>query len=154
MTYAIRPATSTDVRHIVHHRERMFREMGTVCDSPAMADACTRWYAEAIPAGTYRGWMIQTEKGDVVGGGGLIVMPWSPGPSRMDAPLMAWVFNVFVEPAHRGHGLARRLMEAMHAWCREHGIERLALNATDAGAHVYRRLGYGVVPEPMMRLDL
>ena len=67
---------------------------------------------------------------------------------------MAWVFNVFVERAHRGHGLGRHLMEAMHAWCREQGIERMALNATAAGARVYRTLGYGVVPDPMMRLDV
>jgi GNAT superfamily N-acetyltransferase len=153
MTYAIRPATAVDIPHIVHHREQMFREMGTVCDYAVMAEACARWYAEAVPAGTYRGWMAQTETGEVVGGGGLIVMPWSPGPSRADSR-MAWVFNVYVEPTHRGHGLARRLMEAMHAWCGEQGIGRLALNATEAGAHIYRALGYGVVPEPMMRLDL
>jgi GNAT superfamily N-acetyltransferase len=153
MSYTIRPATSADIPRIVHHREQMFREMGTVCDFPAMTAACAQWYAEAVPAGIYRGWMVQAETGEVVAGGGLIVTPWSPGPSRTD-PRMAWVFNVFVEPTHRGHGLARRLMAAMHAWCSEHGIERLALNATAAGAQVYRALGYGVVPEPMMRLDL
>ena len=96
--------------------------------------------------------MAETD-GRVIGGGGLIVTPWSPGPSRFD-PRMAWVYNVFVEPAHRGRGVARRLMKAMHAWCREHRIERLALNATEAGARVYRTQGYTVVPDPMMRLDL
>jgi GNAT superfamily N-acetyltransferase len=152
MGYTIRAASVADIPHVVHHRERMFREMGTVCDYAAMADACTRWYIEALPAGTYRGWMAETD-GRVIGGGGLIVTPWSPGPSRFD-PRMAWVYNVFVEPAHRGRGVARRLMEAMHAWCREHRIERLALNATEAGARVYRTQGYSVVPDPMMRLDL
>jgi len=152
MGYTIRAASVADIPHVVHHRERMFREMRTVCDYAAMADACTRWYIEALPAGTYRGWMAETD-GRVIGGGGLIVTPWSPGPSRFD-PRMAWVYNVFVEPAHRGRGVARRLMEAMHAWCREHRIERLALNATEAGARVYRTQGYTVVPDPMMRLDL
>ncbi|HVG86111.1 MAG TPA: GNAT family N-acetyltransferase [Vicinamibacterales bacterium] len=152
MGYTIRAASAADIPHVVDHRERMFREMGTVCDYAAMADACTRWYIEALPAGTYRGWMAETD-GRVIGGGGLIVTPWSPGPSRFD-PRMAWVYNVFVEPAHRGRGVARRLMEAMHAWCREHRIERLALNATEAGARVYRTQGYTVVPDPMMRLDL
>lgn len=152
MSYTIRVASAADIPHIVHHREQMFREMGTACDYAAMADACTRWYGEALPTGTYRGWMVE-RGGQVVGGGGMIVMPWSPGPSRFD-PRMAWVYNVFVEPAHRGHGLGRRLMEAMHAWCRTQGIERLALNATAAGARVYRDLGYTSPDEPMMRLDL
>jgi GNAT superfamily N-acetyltransferase len=152
MSYSIRPASVADVAHVVHHREQMFREMRTVCDYAAMAAACTRWYSEALPSGLYRGWMAEHD-GRVIGGGGVIVSPWSPGPSRFD-PRMAWVYNVYVEPSHRKHGLARRLMEAMHAWCREQGIERLALNATEAGARVYREQGYSVVPEPMMRLDL
>lgn len=152
MSYSIRVATADDIAHVVAHRERMFREMGTVCDYEAMAAACTRWYEEALPAGTYRGWMAEHEA-RVIGGGGMIVMPWSPGPTRLD-PRMAWIYNMFVEPAHRGRGVARRLIEAMHAWCREQGIERLALNATEAGARVYRAIGYSVVPDPMMRIDL
>lgn len=152
MACSIRVATVEDIAHIVAHRERMFREMGTVCDYEAMAAACRRWYEEALPAGTYRGWMAEHEA-RVVGGGGMIVVPWSPGPTRLD-PRMAWIYNMFVEPAHRGQGVARQLIEAMHAWCREQGIERLALGATEAGARVYHRLGYGVVKEPMMRLDL
>lgn len=152
MSYTIRIALPADIPHIVRHREQMFREMGTACDYAAMADACARWYAEALPAGTYRGWMAEHEN-RVIGGGGMIVMPWSPGPSRFD-PRMAWVYNVFVDRSHRGRGVARRLMQAMHAWCRAAGIERLALNATAAGARVYRELGYSIPHEPMMRLDL
>ena len=159
MTHVIRPATVEDVPHIVHHREQMFREMGTQCDYARMARECTAWYLTAVPAGTYRGWMIEDhtagagEMASVVGGGGLIVMPWSPGPLRFD-PRMAFVYNVYVDPAHRGRELARRLMDAMHAWCRSAGVERLALNATAAGERVYTTLGYAVTPEPMMRLDL
>lgn len=152
MAYVIRAASAADIPTIVLHRGRMFREMGTACDYEAMAAACTRWYAEALPTGTYRGWMAEID-GRVIGGGGMIVVPWSPGPTRLN-PRMAWVYNVFVDPEHRGSGVARQLMDAMHAWCRDQGIERLALNATEAGARVYRGLGYSVVPEPMMRLDL
>ena len=152
MKYTIRPALAADVPHIVHHREQMFRAMGTICDYAAMAQASTRWYREALPAGIYRGWLAEHED-TVVGGSGMIVMPWSPGPSRLD-PRMAWIYNVWVERPHRGHGIARGLMDVMLAWCRAKGIERLALNATAAGARVYREMGYTTVHEPMMRLDL
>ena len=152
MKYIIREALTADIPHIVHHREQMFRVMGTICDYAAMAQACARWYRHAMPDGTYRGWLAEYEE-VVVGGAGMIVMPWSPGPSRLD-PRMAWIYNVYVERAHRGHGLARRLVDTMHAWCRTQGIQRLALNATEAGARVYREFGYTAVRETMMRIDL
>ncbi|MEZ5288883.1 MAG: GNAT family N-acetyltransferase [Vicinamibacterales bacterium] len=152
MPYSIRTATAADVPHIVHHREQMFRDMGTACDYAAMAEACTHWCADAVEAGTYRGWMAE-DQDRVIGGGGLIVMPWSPGPMRLD-PRCAFVFNVYVERPYRRQGLARALMAAMHAWCAEAGIERLALNASRAGQRVYEELGYAAVDEPMMRLDL
>jgi GNAT superfamily N-acetyltransferase len=153
MSCTIRTATVADVPHIVHHREQMFRAMGTTCDYAAMAEAGARWYSQAVASGGYRAWMIDHASAGVVGGAGVIVMPWSPGPTRLD-PRCAFVFNVYVEPAHRGQGLARRLMEAVHTWCRDAGIERVALNASAAGEPTYQRLGYTVTPQPMMRLDL
>jgi hypothetical protein len=79
MRYLIRQATVLDVTHIVQQREQMFREMGTACDYEKMAEACTRWYQEAVRAGTYSGWMIEEhplvnakpgEASAIVGGGG------------------------------------------------------------------------------------
>lgn len=152
MSYTIRQASAADVPVLVQHRESMFLEMGTAADWTAMAEACGHWYTQAMAGGIFRGWVAETD-GIAVGGAGLIVLPWSPGPTRVDAR-MGWVINVFVDPDHRGRGVARQLMEAIHAWCREQGVERLALNATEAGARIYRDLGYTAVAQPMLRLDL
>ena len=43
---------------------------------------------------------------------------------------IAVVYNVYTEPAHRRQGLARRIMDAIHAWCRDQGIASVALNAS------------------------
>ena len=153
MDYRIRPATPDDVPYMVHQRVEMFRDMGTAGDYPAMADAYGRWLHRELPAGTYRGWMAESAEGQVVAGAGIIVFPWAPGPAVLD-PRMVFVFNVYTDPAHRRHGLARRLMEAIHGWCRSEGIQRLALNATDAGRPIYEAMGYQVMAEPMMRVTL
>jgi GNAT superfamily N-acetyltransferase len=153
MSYTFRPASTADIPHLVQQRELMFREMGVECDYPAMATACARWFDRAVPDGTFRGWMIAHEREGVVGGGGLIVLPWTPGPYRLD-PRLGFVFNVYVNPPHRRQGLAERLMETMHAWCREQGLERIALNSSAGGRSIYERMGYVVAAEPMMRFDL
>ena len=153
MTYSIRLATVADIPHFVRHREQMFRDMGIPAEFNAMAAATTGWLATAIPDGTYRGWVATTPGDAVVAGGGLIVIPWPPGPLTMD-PRCGFVFNVYTEPEHRKQGLGRRLMEAMHEWCRDEGIARVALNASTFGRPVYEAMGYVVDNEPMMRLKL
>lgn len=129
----------------------MFREMGIAAAFDDMAAATELWLRHAIPSHVYRGWMAVTESGEVAAGGGLIVIPWPPGPITMD-PRCGFVFNVYTQPLHRKQGLARQLMDAMHAWCRSEGIERVVLNASSFGKPLYEAMGYVVTNEPMMRL--
>jgi GNAT superfamily N-acetyltransferase len=153
MSYTIRPATINDIPHIVEHRAAMFRDMGIPAEFDDMAAATESWLRHAIPSHTYRGWLAVTSSGDVAGGGGLIVIPWPPGPMTMD-PRCGFIFNVYTAPSYRQQGLGRRLMDAMHDWCREEGIERVVLNASTFGQPLYEAMGYVVANEPMMRLRI
>jgi len=153
MAYSIRPATIADIPHIVEHREKMFREMGIPAEFDDMTVAMDLWLRHAIPSHVYRGWMAVAASGEVAGGGGLIVIPWPPGPMTMD-PRCAFVFNVYTRPEHRKQGMGRHLMDAMHAWSRGEGIERVVLNASVFGKPLYDAMGYVVAEEPMMRLRL
>ena len=153
MSYTIRAATISDIPHVVRHREAMFRDMRIPAEFEAMASAMDLWLRHAIPARTYQGWMAVSADGLIVAGGGLIVIPWPPGPISLD-PRCGFIFNVYTEPAHRNHGLARRVMEAMHEWCRAEGIERVVLNASTFGKPLYEAMGYVATAEPMMRMRL
>jgi GNAT superfamily N-acetyltransferase len=161
--YRIRPATIGDVDVLVHHRVAMFRDMGTPMDEETVAREFRRWVTDMVPSGTYRGWVVETAASRpapdgssapvVVAGGGICVLPWPPGPQSLGDRL-AFVYNVYTEPAHRRQGLARKVMEAIHAWCREAGISTLALNSSVDGRSLYESLGYRVRPNPMMVCEL
>jgi GNAT superfamily N-acetyltransferase len=153
MTYSIRQATTGDISHLVMHREQMFRDMGIAARFDDMRAAFDGWLRHAIPSQTYLGWVAVASNGEVAAGSGLIVIPWPPGPITID-PRCGFVFNVYTHPAHRQQGLARRLMETMHEWCRREGIERVVLNASTFGRSLYDSLGYVAADEPMMRLRL
>ena len=152
MAYTIRPATLSDIPHIVEHRVEMFREMGIPAAFEDMTAATDLWLRHAIPSKTYLGWVADSA-GRVAAGGGMIVLPWPPGPMTMD-PRCGFIFNVYTLPAHRKQGLARKLMDAMHDYCRAEGIERVVLNASVFGKPLYDAMGYVVSEEPMMRLKL
>lgn len=153
MSYTIRPATVADIPHIVQQRELMFRDMGIPAAFEEMAAAMALWLRDAIAAQTYHGWMAVSDGGHVVAGGGLIVIPWPPGPISMD-PRCGFIFNVYTDPSHRQQGLARRLMDAIHEWCRAQGLERMVLNASTFGQPLYESMGYVATSEPMMRYRL
>jgi len=150
-TYRVRPATLNDVDVLVRHRANMFADMGVPLDATALAAAFRSWLADMMPAGTYRAWLVETAAGEVVGGGGITILPWPPGPRYMGSTL-AYVYNVYTEPAHRRRGLARLLMEAIHTWCRDAGVTSAALNASRDGLGLYESMGYVQAPSPMMFL--
>jgi GNAT superfamily N-acetyltransferase len=153
MSYSIRRAALADIPIIVQHRELMFRDMGIPAAFEEMAAAMESWLRQAIAAQTYHGWVAVSRDGHVVAGGGLVVIPWPPGPLSMD-PRCGFIFNVYTDPSHRQQGLARRLMDAIHEWCRADGLERLVLNASTFGKPLYEAMGYVVTNEPMMRVRL
>jgi GNAT superfamily N-acetyltransferase len=150
--YSVRPATLNDADILVRHRVEMFTDMGVIVDRSA-ADRFKNWLAEMMPDGTYRAWLLETETGEVIAGGGITILPWPPGPLALEGRL-AFVYNVYTEPSHRRHGHAALIMHAIHAWCREAGVGSLALNASQFGVSLYQSLGYRPSASPMMFLGL
>jgi len=151
--YRLRPATIADADALVHHRVGMFTDMGVTMDVAALEASFRSWLASLMPAGTYRAWLVEDDDGEIVAGGGITILPWPPGPSYKGDRL-AFVYNVYVEAPHRRRGLARLIMDAIHAFCREAGITSVALNASRDGLPLYESMGYGVSPNPMMFLSL
>lgn len=140
MGYSIRCAARGDHEVICRHRRRMFEDMGQELP-PSSRAAFARWLARALDDDVYRGWLVESADSSIVAGAGLMVLPWPPGVLD-DRDRIAFVYNVFTEPEHRRQGLARRLMDAIHAWCREQDITSIRLHASDDGRPLYRALGY------------
>ena len=149
MPYRIRPATLEDLDVLIHHRIAMFTDMGRPVDAILLGREFRTWLLQNLPTGTYRAWLVEAEDGSIAAGGGATIIAWPPGPQYMGHTL-AFVYNVYTEAAHRRRGLARQLMEAIHAWCAEHGVTSIALNASRDGQQLYESMGYVVTPSPMM----
>jgi GNAT superfamily N-acetyltransferase len=149
----IRPAAFADLPHILRHRRTMFRDMGSGTDAEldAMVVTTEAFLRQAMPAGTYRGWLAETKDGRIAAGVGIAIIPW-PGAPRDPAPRRGWVQNVYTEPEFRRRGLARRLMEVLVEWCRAEGFHTVSLHASREGRGLYESMGFKVTNE--MRLEL
>jgi GNAT superfamily N-acetyltransferase len=159
--YTVRRASLADADVLVHQRVRMFEDMGAMSgpdvDATAVAADFRAWLSETMPSGQYVAWVVEhasaTAGARIVAGGGATIIPWPPGP-RYPGRQLAFVYNVYTEPAHRGQGLARRVMDAIHAYCRAARIRSVALNASAYGQPLYESMGYRVTSSPMMFLSL
>lgn len=61
--------------------------------------------------------------------------------------------ELFVLPAHRGGGLAKRALSEVEALCRSEGLDALRLEVNDDNAHargIYERAGYQTHPRRLM----
>ena len=154
--YAIRRATVGDAATIAHHRVAMFRDMGQVPTdalATALLEESTAALAAVLTDGAYAGWLAIAAGGRAVAGAGVDVKRQLPrisldGTRIVTGPLPL-VVNVYTEPAWRGTGIARALMEQVMAWATAEGFDRLILHASEAGRPLYVSLGF--VPSNEMR---
>jgi len=148
LTHHVRAASLADVEMLVQHRIAMFTDMGTSLDVPTVSRAFREWLVASMGSGVYRAWVVEVDA-RIVAGGGITLIPWPPGP-WWPGERVAYVYNVYTERTHRRRGLARAVMDAIHAWCRAEGIAAVALNASLEARPLYESMGYAETPRPMM----
>lgn len=98
------------------------------------------WSAQARAAGQgdQRAWFIAAEEGSDVG---LIMV-------RRRSPGDALIFSMWVDPGHRRGGVGRALVDAVEAWARPWGAERLVLWViadNETALRFYDRIGFTVL---------
>lgn len=155
MTVLIRGATVADVPIITVHRRAMFEDMGFT-DRGAldrMDERFPDWLRGRIDRGEYVGWLVISEDGTVLAGVGLWLHDNLPSPRDQSAQ-RAYVLNVYTHPEHRRQGHARRLMNTLLEWCRNHRIRTVMLHASDAGRSLYESLGFRQTDEMRILLTI
>jgi GNAT superfamily N-acetyltransferase len=145
----LRPGTPDDFEIVIQHRIAMFRDMGYSDAVLARIETVSRpLFGQSLTDGNYYALFAEREEGEeVVGGGGVLVIPW-PGTQ----PRKAFVLNVYVEPEFRRQGIARDIMGALLEWCRGQGFDSVSLHASEEGRPLYEQLGFQ--PTNEMRLNL
>jgi GNAT superfamily N-acetyltransferase len=145
-----RPVTPDDLELVCRHREEMFRASNapgrTEQDLRTMTAAFRQWVAPRLQDGRYFGYIAEQE-GAAAGGIGLMIIDWPPHPSHPQEDKRGYVLNVFVEPSHRGRGLARTLMQLGEAEIARRGVSFAILHATRMGRPLYERIGWAQTSE-------
>jgi GNAT superfamily N-acetyltransferase len=145
-----RPVGPDDLDLVCRHREEMFRASNAPGraedDLRAMTAAFRQWLEPRLKDGRYFGYIAEIE-GAAVAGIGLMIIDWPPHPSHPQEDKRGYVLNVFVEPTHRGRGLARMLMQLGEAEIGRRGVSFAILHATRMGRPLYEKIGWAQTSE-------
>jgi GNAT superfamily N-acetyltransferase len=149
--YTLREATIADAPTLARQRRLMFDSMETMSPEQAtlLEAAILRYIARAMPAGTFRSWVVEHE-GAIVSGGGLQLRTLMPRPGYVYGEPEGLIVSMWTEPAHRRRGLGRRIVDAILEWGRANGVTRFTLHASADGRPLYEL--YGFRPTNEMRL--
>jgi GNAT superfamily N-acetyltransferase len=148
----IREATAPDIPEILRQRRRMYEDMGYTDSASldSMASLSSVYLKTAMADGSFRAWLA-ADANRVVAGGAVVSSPWPAHPYDLECR-RATILNVYTDPEYRRRGIARKLMQAIIAWCQRQGFARITLHASDDGRHLYESLGFE--PSNEMRLNL
>lgn len=106
-------------------------------------------FAAQTQAGRMR-WFVARADGEIVASAAAILR--DDGSSAIFKRPSATLAGIYVLPAYRRHGLARRLTQRALEWCRRRGCTAVRLQASQMGRPLYASLGF--VPGTEMILNL
>ena len=125
----------------------MFAEDGKLPEVLApMTRNFREWLRPRLVDGRYFGFVIE-DAGSVIAGIGLMLVDWPPHFLHPETDKRGYIMNVFVEPSHRGLGLAKEMMRRAEGEFESRGVIFLVLHASKMGRPVYEKLDWYVMPE-------
>lgn len=140
----IRPATETDIPALVDFRIRMFTEMGWHGEARVreVGELFSEFFRTGLANGSCLGWIAEDVSTRRALGGCALMWEFIPPSVRNPSGRQAYIFGIFVEPDSRRRGIAKSLVKTAVDYATAEGCAVISLHATEAGRHVYTKMGF------------
>lgn len=147
----IREATRADSEWIFHHRHEMFAEGRVSEEVLDETDDMTRGYLTGDWTEDFRYFLAEID-GNIIGGCGLSIFRIPPF-SGQRTGLMAYLFNMYVEPQERRKGVGNALLNHVVGLCIKEGVGLVLLHASELGRYLYSTYGFAT-SKSLMQLQI
>ncbi|MFH1369776.1 MAG: GNAT family N-acetyltransferase [Planctomycetota bacterium] len=150
----IQEAIRDDIKQLAIHHRKMFEEIwekkGQKLEA-AKAQEIEKAYSEKlekqISAGSCKAWVVKNGN-QLVASGAISIISFVPVPNDTNYNI-AYLHSMYTEKKFRGKKFARQIIEKAIQYCKNNGINRIVLNASDEGKPLYKKIGFVSSPETM-----
>lgn len=157
MSITYRKAIAADIPLLTEYRIRFLDDSGAGHAAPpddinGLREKISAYFVRAIPGGECVAIIAEDDRTPV--GIGLMSVNIIPANYSVPSGRIGCVLNMYTVPSHRRRGIASGIMRKIIDEARECGIDRLTLNATEAGEKLYRSLGFTSPANPELQLRI
>jgi len=136
-----------------YHRHWLAMGLAPADVAPAWREQALAFIAEARRGRAFAGFVARDADGPVGGACCHLVERAYPAFRVADAPVVGYVWGIYVEPSSRGRGLGAALVRACLAHLSARGCGRVLLHAGERSRPLYARLGFAPTDELALALD-
>ncbi|WP_414528633.1 GNAT family N-acetyltransferase [Nodularia chucula] len=150
----IREAIPSEDALITQHFYQMWQDIGVSDEAmnPNWLDITLEFIAQARQDLFYQAFVAEVD-GAIVGSASCqLFSGLYPNVFKTEYRKFGYIWGVYVEPAYRRQGIAKKLTNSAIAHLKAIGCTRVVLNASPSGKPVYSSLGF--VESNAMQLDL
>lgn len=151
--WSIRKATLGDLDELLDWRMEVLKDVFALApeqDLTVLLQANRAYYQRGLKEDSHIALFIELD-GQPVGCGALCLQDELPSPDNPSGK-NAYLMNIYTRPQHRHHRAAARIVQALIDEASAAGAGKIYLEATPAGAPVYRQAGF-VDMTGMMKLN-
>ena len=157
MQMVYRKATLADIPLLTEYRIRFLDDSGAghgiaANDMNSLRETIASYFTRTIPSGECVAIIAEDDHTPV--GVGLMAVNTIPANYSVPSGKIGCVLNMYTVPTHRRKGIASDIIRVIVREARTCGIDRLTLNATEAGEKLYRKLGFTDPANPELQLPI
>lgn len=145
--YLLIEASVEDIPTLVQHHRRMFEEIrkskNLAMDKQKLNEMDISYRDKLnneIKNGICKAWVIK-EKDQIIASGAISITSMVPNPDD-SSYYIGYLHSVFTENEFRKRGLAEKVVNGILDYCKSNNINRVLLNASEAGRSVYEKIGF------------